>query len=1018
MLFISHATKDDAQVNIIADALDAAGIATWVDHRKGILAGDRFNRVIQAATEEASAGIFAMSSASVNSDYCEAEWTRLLQLNKRLYVILLEKLDFKAIPLPLSPISWVNYARDGEAALQELINAIHAQRQVDPTAPVSGQSFPLNGPLPRHHLDLPLIGRDADKTAIQNALVQHRAVLIRGLGGVGKTRLAVELATTLAEQFPAGVIWHELNEFASVEKLSLQVRDLLHLPHDTPTEAIWQALSKVAVLMVLDNAETCPSPDAYAQILNQIPLEGGTRILLTSRLGMPALKHSVDHELRAPTPAAALSIFQEMLRLDPPQFPLEAEAAAITQAAHYHPRLMEYAVKWGKQFPASHILQTLQTLKSRNAQAALDEMVNKTVEQVRQLPYGDSAIQALRRLAVCRGGFAYEAAVSLIDEAEDMGLLVDWGLLRIIDGRYEIDALVMAAVGEDENARPAHFETYAELVNTLSERQDYASLELEAANLEAAFAWQLRQDAAKAFWFQVACDAFLRNRGRYAQSLAWLHQLAAALIQTPDKALWSAMQNSLGIAWQHLPSGKRSGNLHSAIAAYQEALQYRQLETQPLDYAMTQTNLGEAHRLMATLSGHQAHLPAALHAYQEALRFFTPESAPSAYATVQLNLGNLYRLYANIEKPAEYLQKALEAYQNALPFYPPSNAPLDYAAVQNNLGVIYGALAKLSQPIEHYQRAIEAYQAALEYRTPANAPFEYAATQNNLGTCYAALADYQDASANLQRAIEAYQAALEFRRPDADPLDYIGTLNNLGGVYYHRGRLTQNSADLKQALALYQDALPYLNANDAPMYAAVTQINLGNAYQSLAAFEAQAQNLEHAIAAYEVALQIYTAESAPLDYAMVQHNMAAAWHDYAQVADPLTHFERAIAGYQEALRFRSPEQTPFDYALTQNNLANSLASVARLQNDVTQMQAAEAACREALRFYTAETAPSAFVMTERNHGMILVELGRLAEAIGVWQVAADVAEGYGDAASAQLMRGNAAEVQAFLDGGG
>ena len=54
------------------------------------------------------------------------------------------------------------------------------------------------------------IGREAELAEVQEALKAHRLVTLTGVGGVGKTRLATEVAARLADEFPDGVWFFEL----------------------------------------------------------------------------------------------------------------------------------------------------------------------------------------------------------------------------------------------------------------------------------------------------------------------------------------------------------------------------------------------------------------------------------------------------------------------------------------------------------------------------------------------------------------------------------------------------------------------------------------------------------------------------------------------------------------------------------------------------------------------------------------------------------------------------------------
>ncbi len=65
------------------------------------------------------------------------------------------------------------------------------------------------------------------------------------------------------------------------------------------------------------------------------------------------------------------------------------------------------------------------------------------------------------------------------------------------------------------------------------------------------------------------------------------------------------------------------------MEAYQEALVYRTPQSAPLDYAVTQNNLGAAYRDLAALEDQEGNLQRAVDAYQEALKYWTPQTPRS-----------------------------------------------------------------------------------------------------------------------------------------------------------------------------------------------------------------------------------------------------------------------------------------------------------------------------------------------------------------------------------------------------
>ncbi|MBL8156511.1 MAG: tetratricopeptide repeat protein [Anaerolineae bacterium] len=549
-----------------------------------------------------------------------------------------------------------------------------------------------------------------------------------------------------------------------------------------------------------------------------------------------------------------------MLAAEPPVFPADGHERELAEAARRHPRLMLYAVGWLNTFPIAAVLETTRTLKGADAEEALDDLIHKTIRQMEAQPGGPEAAAALRRLAVCRGGFTLEAAKALIgDEAAALGPLMRWRLVTSDGRRYTIDPLVIEAVGEDETAHRPHYEFYKALAWEHDKKQDYLGLDPESANLEAAFEWAMRAEQyADAYRLYAAVQFFLPNRGLLAQRKNWLERAATQILPPPnatappaDPDLVAAVQNSLGILYAQHPLGDRRANLRHAVAAYESALVYRTPEAAPLDYAATQNNLGSAYSNLASLEDRAANLRRAIAVYESALVYWTPEAAP-----------------------------------------------LDYAMTQNNLGIAYGDLSTVEDRAANLRRAIAAFEAALVYCTAEAAPLYYAGTQNNLGEAHRNLAAVEDRAANLRRAIAAYEATLVYWTPEAAPLDYAGTQNNLGLAYADLAAVEDQATNLRRAVAGYEAALVYRTPEAAPLEYAATQSNLGTGYGYLAAVEDRAANLSRAIAAFEAALVYQTPEAAPLDFARTQGNLGFALGESGDLAGALVCWRRAEAVFR------------------------------------------------------------------------------------------------------------------------
>ena len=132
------------------------------------------------------------------------------------------------------------------------------------------------------------IGRESEVAEVQAALRAHRLVTLTGVGGVGKTRLATEVAARLADEFPDGVWFFELaavTDPAAVPDAVAAVLGITQQPGKSVSESVAAALEGRVRLLVFDNCEHVL--DAAADLVEAILAQSATvRILATSREGL------------------------------------------------------------------------------------------------------------------------------------------------------------------------------------------------------------------------------------------------------------------------------------------------------------------------------------------------------------------------------------------------------------------------------------------------------------------------------------------------------------------------------------------------------------------------------------------------------------------------------------------------------------------------------------------------------------------------------------------------------------
>ncbi len=194
--------------------------------------------------------------------------------------------------------------------------------------------------LPRHHLPTPLtllIGREQDAAAAC-ALLQRpevRLVTFRGAGGVGKTRLALQVATDLQGGFVDGVFFISLVSLRDPDLVLPTIAQALGLTEtgDWPLlERLYAFLREKHLLLVLDNFEQVAT--AAPQLSELLVACPGIKLLVTSRtalhiggeheyavppLAIPDLQH-LPHlpELEVLLQSAAVVLFLQRARLCAP----------------------------------------------------------------------------------------------------------------------------------------------------------------------------------------------------------------------------------------------------------------------------------------------------------------------------------------------------------------------------------------------------------------------------------------------------------------------------------------------------------------------------------------------------------------------------------------------------------------------------------------------------------------------------------------------------------------------------
>ena len=183
------------------------------------------------------------------------------------------------------------------------------------------------------------IGRESDLVEVEAALHEHQLVTLTGVGGVGKTRLALEVAAHLADEFPDGVWLFELaavGDPAAVPDAVAAVLGITQQPGKSVSDSVAAALEGRVRLLVFDNCEHVR--DAAADLVEAILTHSTTvTMLATSREGLVVADEQLwlvpSLDVGAGIDSAAVSLFVERARSVASRFAITTadEAAAVIE---------------------------------------------------------------------------------------------------------------------------------------------------------------------------------------------------------------------------------------------------------------------------------------------------------------------------------------------------------------------------------------------------------------------------------------------------------------------------------------------------------------------------------------------------------------------------------------------------------------------------------------------------------------------------------------------------------------
>jgi len=425
------------------------------------------------------------------------------------------------------------------------------------------------------------VGRESDVAEIKDAIKNHRLVTLTGVGGVGKTRLALEVGAQLADEFPDGVWVFELAAVADPAVVPDAVASVLGItqqPGKSVSESVAAAQEGRTRLLVFDNCEHVL--DAATDLVETILGQSATvTILATSREGLRVADAQLwpvpSLDVGAGVDSAAVSLFVERAQAISPHFSIinADEAGAVVEICRRLdgiPLAIELAASRMALMTAIDVRDRLDQrfrllVGSRRGLERHQTLRHAVAWSYELLDDAEKAV--LDRCSVFAGGFDLESACAVTGSDDDFATLelldallrksliiadrstarTRFSTLETIRQFAEEQLVASGAATEARTAHARHFAKQEKDVLALwdgpRQREAYDWFGAELANLRTAFRWTADNgdlDAAAAI---ATYAVFLGYQVENFEPTAWAEELIepARAVDHPRLAALYAM---------------------------------------------------------------------------------------------------------------------------------------------------------------------------------------------------------------------------------------------------------------------------------------------------------------------------------------------------------------------------------------------------------------------------------------------------------------------------------------------
>ncbi|MBI9050550.1 MAG: tetratricopeptide repeat protein [Anaerolineaceae bacterium] len=700
--------------------------------------------------------------------------------------------------------------------------------------------------------DTAFIGRQDELDRVMEMLIspEMRLVTLLGLGGIGKTRLASEIAKQMIGIFPDGVFFVSLIPEKSDEQIVQLIGESMGLVFPDQSwnqRQLFIHMHDKELLLVLDNFEHLLGKSTITEFLDGLlRATRKVKVLATSREILNLSQEHVYALTGLPFPKEenisveqfsdfdSLKLFGKRIAQKQPLFKITEHSmhsmVRICRLLEGLPLGVELAAAVVFEQGQEHILKAYED----DLSALATRMVNfqqrhRSLDAAFEISWellSDGQQTMLYALTFFSDGFEFEAARQISNaNAEYLAALAAKSLLRRDqNGRYIIHEAIRQFVGKKtleginaEEIREAHAIYYAGFLSKsqpdlLNEHQMEALHRIQREFGNITLAWQWIVEHKDAHLMKICLDSlyhYFSIRSMIREGVSWFGFGLERLCKpktTEDKLVCGMLLWRSGVLYYAAYDDEK---MMDCLLSSQEIL-ITENALEELAYCRHQLSRSYLRNDELDLAQHYADL---------VLEHFTAQKNIQGLTMAYSQIGLIIKCLGDFMESQQYFKKALKYCRQSKD--------------QRNLIYILNLMADNLCYEGTYDEAAHLFQESLEISLLLEDRYSQAKLLNNLGTIYQVQQDFETAK-------QYYENSLDIVREIGDAVGIVYAINNLG-------ELATSQGQFDVAIRYSEEALEIAQKLDDTWTLIICHNNLGEAYCALNDFEESTHNFSQAM---------------------------------------------------------------------------------------------------------------------------------------------------------------------------